>query len=70
LKDVTVYRLITKGTIEEKVYHRQIFKQFDGDAAKYGYGGSCDSQTYVDVVNGQASVCVPKSSIIILTQTQ
>jgi len=28
LKDVTVYRLITKGTIEEKVYHRQIFKQF------------------------------------------
>ena len=27
-RDVTVYRLITKGTIEEKVYHRQIFKQF------------------------------------------
>jgi DNA excision repair protein ERCC-6 len=26
--DVTVYRLITKGTIEEKVYHRQVFKQF------------------------------------------
>ena len=25
-KDVTVYRLITAGTIEEKVYHRQIFK--------------------------------------------
>ncbi|XP_063234506.1 DNA excision repair protein ERCC-6-like [Bacillus rossius redtenbacheri] len=25
---VTVYRLITAGTIEEKVYHRQIFKQF------------------------------------------
>ncbi|GMI29423.1 hypothetical protein TeGR_g3527 [Tetraparma gracilis] len=25
-KDVTVYRLITAGTIEEKIYHRQIFK--------------------------------------------
>ncbi|KAJ1527811.1 hypothetical protein ONE63_007757 [Megalurothrips usitatus] len=25
---VTVYRLITAGTIEEKMYHRQIFKQF------------------------------------------
>jgi len=27
-KEVTVYRLITSGTIEEKMYHRQIFKQF------------------------------------------
>ena len=27
-KDVTVYRLITSGTIEEKIYHRQIYKQF------------------------------------------
>jgi hypothetical protein len=27
-RDVTVYRLITSGTIEEKVYHRQIYKQF------------------------------------------
>lgn len=27
-RDVTVYRLITTGTIEEKVYHRQIYKQF------------------------------------------
>ncbi|KAJ9577602.1 hypothetical protein L9F63_005789, partial [Diploptera punctata] len=26
--NVTVYRLITAGTIEEKIYHRQIFKQF------------------------------------------
>ncbi|XP_076830687.1 DNA excision repair protein ERCC-6 [Brachyhypopomus gauderio] len=25
---VTVYRLLTAGTIEEKIYHRQIFKQF------------------------------------------
>ncbi|XP_059482382.1 DNA excision repair protein ERCC-6-like [Neocloeon triangulifer] len=25
---VTVYRLVTTGTIEEKIYHRQIFKQF------------------------------------------
>ncbi|KAI8904392.1 SNF2 family N-terminal domain-containing protein [Gorgonomyces haynaldii] len=27
-KSVTVYRLMTSGTIEEKIYHRQIFKQF------------------------------------------
>ncbi|XP_069685202.1 DNA excision repair protein ERCC-6-like [Periplaneta americana] len=26
--NVTVYRLVTAGTIEEKIYHRQIFKQF------------------------------------------
>ncbi len=28
LKNVTIYRLLARGTIEEKVYHRQIFKQF------------------------------------------
>ncbi|KAJ8318779.1 LOW QUALITY PROTEIN: hypothetical protein KUTeg_003870 [Tegillarca granosa] len=27
-RNVTIYRLITSGTIEEKIYHRQIFKQF------------------------------------------
>ncbi|RKO85515.1 hypothetical protein BDK51DRAFT_32338, partial [Blyttiomyces helicus] len=27
-RSVTVYRLMTSGTIEEKIYHRQIFKQF------------------------------------------
>ncbi|KAG1687475.1 hypothetical protein DVH05_005166 [Phytophthora capsici] len=27
-KPVTVYRLVTAGTIEEKIYHRQIFKQY------------------------------------------
>ncbi|KAH8036258.1 hypothetical protein HPB51_021929 [Rhipicephalus microplus] len=27
-RDVTIYRLLTAGTIEEKIYHRQIFKQF------------------------------------------
>jgi DNA excision repair protein ERCC-6 len=27
-KTVTIYRLMTSGTIEEKIYHRQIFKQF------------------------------------------
>merc|ERR1719394_959347 len=26
-QDVTIYRLLTSGTIEEKIYHRQIFKQ-------------------------------------------
>ncbi|KAB2602304.1 DNA repair protein rhp26 [Pyrus ussuriensis x Pyrus communis] len=27
-RDVTIYRLITRGTIEEKVYHRQIYTHF------------------------------------------
>lgn len=27
-KEVSIYRLMTAGTIEEKIYHRQIFKQF------------------------------------------
>jgi DNA excision repair protein ERCC-6 len=27
-RDVIIYRLMTSGTIEEKIYHRQIFKQF------------------------------------------
>jgi DNA excision repair protein ERCC-6 len=27
-KNVSIYRLLTAGTIEEKIYHRQIFKQF------------------------------------------
>lgn len=27
-KQVTIYRLLCSGTIEEKIYHRQIFKQF------------------------------------------
>lgn len=27
-KSVTIFRLLTAGTIEEKIYHRQIFKQF------------------------------------------
>uniref|UniRef100_A0A8C4Q287 Excision repair cross-complementation group 6 n=1 Tax=Eptatretus burgeri TaxID=7764 RepID=A0A8C4Q287_EPTBU len=27
-RKVTIYRLLTAGTIEEKIYHRQIFKQY------------------------------------------
>lgn len=27
-RDVMIYRLMTSGTIEEKIYHRQLFKQF------------------------------------------
>ncbi|KAH9520103.1 DNA excision repair protein ERCC-6 [Bulinus truncatus] len=27
-RQVTIYRLLTSGTIEEKIYHRQIFKQY------------------------------------------
>ena len=27
-REVTIYRLMMSGTIEEKIYHRQIFKQF------------------------------------------
>lgn len=28
MRPVKIYRLMTEGTIEEKIYHRQIFKQF------------------------------------------
>ncbi|XP_074594369.1 DNA excision repair protein ERCC-6-like [Brevipalpus obovatus] len=27
-KQVTIYRLLTAGTVEEKIYHRQVFKQY------------------------------------------
>ncbi|KAJ4462066.1 putative DNA repair and recombination protein RAD26 [Paratrimastix pyriformis] len=27
-RPVTIYRLLTSGTIEEKIYHRQVFKQY------------------------------------------
>lgn len=30
-REISVYRLITSGTIEEKIYHRQIFKQLLSD---------------------------------------
>jgi DNA excision repair protein ERCC-6 len=30
-KEVTIFRLMTAGTIEEKIYHRQIFKQMLAD---------------------------------------
>lgn len=30
-RDVTVYRFITSGTIEEKIYHRQVYKHFLSD---------------------------------------
>lgn len=35
-REVTVYRLITSGTIEEKVYHRQIYKQFLTEKVRSG----------------------------------
>ena len=44
-RPVTVYRLITAGTIEEKVYHRQIYKQFLTEKARlntrYFFGAGC-----------------------------
>lgn len=27
-REVTIFRLMTKGTIEEKIYHRQVYKQY------------------------------------------
>lgn len=38
---VTVYRLITSGTIEEKVYHRQIYKQFLTNKVGSAEGSAC-----------------------------
>lgn len=30
-RDVTIYRFITEATIEERIYHRQIFKKYMAD---------------------------------------
>ena len=30
-RDVAIYRIVTEDTIEEKIYHRQIFKKFMAD---------------------------------------
>eukprot|EP00750_Incisomonas_marina_P007768 INCI15044.1.p1 GENE.INCI15044.1~~INCI15044.1.p1 ORF type:complete len:1003 (-),score=122.57 INCI15044.1:2142-5150(-) len=40
-KDVTVYRLITAGCIEEKIYQRQIFKLFLSNKVGIGLSVSC-----------------------------
>lgn len=34
-REVVIYRLITRGTIEEKVYHRQIYKHFLTDKVRH-----------------------------------
>ena len=31
LRDVSVYKLLVEDTMEEKIYHRQIFKKFMAD---------------------------------------
>ena len=31
VRNVTVYRFVCEGTIEEKIYHRQIFKKYMAD---------------------------------------
>ncbi len=38
-REVVIYRLITSGTIEEKIYHRQIYKSFLTNKVRGG-GGS------------------------------
>jgi DNA excision repair protein ERCC-6 len=30
-RDVTIYRLVSEDTIEERIYHRQIFKKYMAD---------------------------------------
>ena len=40
-RPVTIYRLITSGTIEEKVYHRQIYKQFLTNKVRVCPGSTC-----------------------------
>lgn len=38
-RPVTIYRLITSGTIEEKVYHRQVYKSYLTNTVRAGAGG-------------------------------
>ena len=35
---MAIYRLLTSGTIEEKIYHRQIYKQFLTNKARLAPG--------------------------------
>ena len=46
------------------------YKRFDGDSKVYSsmYDDACANQTFVDIINGQGSVCVPKMSVVILTR--
>lgn len=52
-KEVTVYRLITSGTIEEKVYHRQIYKQFLTNKVPSSYPSHLQSSTSMSDARGR-----------------
>ena len=49
-KEVTVYRLITSGTIEEKVYQRQIYKQFLTNKVHFCFNRAANLHQYPDAI--------------------
>ena len=56
-RPVTVYRLITSGSIEEKVYHRQIYKQFLTNKVRAALAAATRCCCLVQVVD-MATLCV------------
>ena len=66
-RPVVVYRLVAGGTIEEKVYHRQLFKQFVTDKARRGGGGSKGRTVRVQEERSTDRPPLPPSSVQVLT---
>ncbi|KAL1228432.1 DNA excision repair protein [Trichinella pseudospiralis] len=70
--DVVVYRLVSSGTVEEKIYHRQIFKQFlmnrvlrNSRQRRFFKGlNTFDLFTYVDTVSNETSTVFKEASSV------
>jgi DNA excision repair protein ERCC-6 len=80
VRPVKIYRLMTEGTIEEKIYHRQIFKQFmtnkvlkdPKQRSSYDLSDLYDlfSFTPGDSAGGQRSAIFKGAEVDITTQQQ
>ncbi|KRY49454.1 DNA excision repair protein ERCC-6 [Trichinella britovi] len=70
--DVVVYRLVSSGTVEEKIYHRQIFKQFlmnrvlrNSRQRRFFKGlNTFDLFTYVDTDDNETSTVFKEASSV------
>ncbi|KRZ12360.1 DNA excision repair protein ERCC-6 [Trichinella zimbabwensis] len=70
--DVIVYRLVSSGTVEEKIYHRQIFKQFlmnrvlrNSRQRRFFKGlNTFDLFTYVDTDSNETSTVFKEASSV------
>lgn len=65
LRDVMIFRLLTNGTVEEKIYHRQIFKQYLTDKVLKNPGAQRmfkvnDLQDLFTLSDGVLKDCFPR----------